>query len=288
MDEVILIIDDITENIQIVSGMLKKENYKVIASTNGRDGIEIAKLKQPDLILLDIQMPDMDGFEVCRALKDDEKTKRIPIMFMTARIDEESIEEAFKAGAADYVTKPIKKLEIWARIRTQIKLSQTILALEKASITDGLTGLYNHNRIFEVLDAEIIRAKRYGHMLSIMMLDIDFFKKVNDNFGHQTGDVVLKEVAREITKTIRNIDVAGRYGGEEFLVVLPETNKESAIIGAERLRTNIENLSFENGMKISISGGIVEYTNETTMEIIEKADKKLYKAKSNGRNRIEV
>lgn len=288
MDEMILIIDDVTENIQVAAEILKTLKYKILASTNGKAGIEIAKLKQPQLILLDIQMPGMDGFEVCELLKSDDKTKDIPVIFMTARNDDESIDRAFQVGAVDYVTKPIKKLELLARVKTQIRLAQTILALEKTSFTDGLTGLYNHKKSFDMLDSEILRAKRYGHMLSIIMLDIDFFKKVNDNYGHQMGDAVLKEVSKEIAKTIRNIDIAGRYGGEEFLIVFPEISKQDVIIGAERLRKNIENLKFENGLQVTISGGIAVYSNESILEIIKIADQNLYKAKHNGRNRIEI
>ncbi len=286
--EKILIIDDNIENIKLAANIIKNEDRIIWTALNGKNGIEISKTRIPDLILLDIQMPEMDGFEVCNELKSSEITKEIPVIFMTTRGDEASIEKAFEIGAVDYIVKPIKRNEVIARVRTHLMLSRTIKDLERAAYTDGLTKLYNHNKIFNVLEHEIIRADRYGGKLSIMMADIDFFKKVNDNYGHSIGDLVLEGVAAEISKTIRNIDIAGRYGGEEFLIIFLEVSKDESYIGAERIRKNIEKMEFERNFKITISGGIAQYTGETILEFIEKADKNLYKAKNNGRNRIEL
>lgn len=284
----ILIIDDNIENIKVAANFIKNDEVIIWTAINGKTGLELAKEKIPDLILLDINMPEMDGFEVCRELKKEENTKEIPVIFMTAKNDDESIERAFETGAVDYIVKPIKKTEINARVKTHLKLAQIIKELEKAAYTDGLTKLYNHKKIFEFLDIEIQKEKRYKNSFSIMMADIDFFKKVNDSYGHQSGDVVLEKVSNIIKDTIRDTDIAGRYGGEEFLIIFPEISEVDAVNAAERIRKNIESLIFENEIKITISGGVVQYKGETALELIEKADIKLYSAKEKGRNRIEV
>lgn len=283
----VLIIDDNGENIKIAAKFIKSDEVIIWTAMNGKIGIEVAKEKHPDIILLDIQMPEMDGFEVCKILKADKETENIPIIFMTARTDDESIENAFKVGAVDYIVKPIRKTEIIARVRTHLKLAQTIKELEKAAYTDGLTKLYNHKKIFESLDLEIKREKRYKNNLSVMMVDIDFFKTVNDTYGHYMGDIVLEKLSEIIKATIRGADIAGRYGGEEFLIIFPEISEDEAFRAGERLRKNIEAVEFENRIKITISGGVAEYIGETALELIEKADRNLYRAKENGRNRIE-
>lgn len=283
----VLIIDDNGENIKIAAKFIKSDEVIIWTAMNGKIGIEVAKEKHPDIILLDIQMPEMDGFEVCKILKADKETENIPIIFMTARTDDESIENAFKVGAVDYIVKPIRKTEIIARVRTHLKLAQTIKELEKAAYTDGLTKLYNHKKIFESLDLEIKREKRYKNNLSVMMVDIDFFKTLNDTYGHHMGDIVLEKLSEIIKATIRDADIAGRYGGEEFLIIFPEISEDEAFRAGERLRKNIEAVEFENRIKITISGGVAEYIGETALELIEKADRNLYRAKENGRNRIE-
>lgn len=282
----ILIIDDNNENIKVAANIIKADNNIVWATLNVKEGIKIAEMKSPDLILLDVQMPIMDGYEACSILKSKETTKDIPIMFMTARTDDESIHKAYNAGAVDYITKPIKKLELLARVHTQLKLSHLIKCLKEASVTDGLTKLYNHKKILELLNLEIDRAKRYQRPLSIMMLDIDHFKRVNDDYGHVVGDAVLEQLASKIKQHIRDIDLVGRYGGEEFLVIFPEINKTQAYQVAERLRKTVESLSFDGGLNITISGGLAEYTDEKTESLVKKADDNLYRAKNTGRNKI--
>lgn len=170
------------------------------------------------------------------------------------------------------------------------ELEVSYLKMKQMAVTDGLTQLYNHNHIFQKLEEEIDKSKRYGHPLSIIMFDIDFFKSINDNHGHQAGDNVLTEVSRTIKNSIRKIDFPGRYGGEEFLVVLPQIDLENAFTTAERIRKNIESLQPDKtGVpgNVTISGGVVSLHHETTLQLVEKADKLLYKAKENGRNRIE-
>jgi len=282
----ILIIDDNNENIKVAANIIKADNNIVWATLNVKEGIKIAEMKSPDLILLDVQMPIMDGYEACRILKSKPETKNIPIMFMTARTGDESIHRAYKAGAVDYITKPIKKLELLARVQTQLKLSNMIKCLKEASVTDGLTKLYNHKKILELLNLEIDRAKRYKRPLSIMMLDIDRFKSVNDEYGHVVGDKVLEQLAFEVKEQIRDLDTVGRYGGEEFLIIFPEINKSQAYQVAERLRKSVESLTFDNGLTITISGGLSEFTDEKDQFLVNEADNNLYKAKNSGRNKI--
>jgi len=161
--------------------------------------------------------------------------------------------------------------------------------LKEKSISDSMTSLYNHNEIIKRVDMEIERCERHSSIFSIAMLDIDFFKKVNDTFGHLTGDCVIKKVSSIITDQLRKIDMAGRYGGEEFLVILPEANKDNAYMTLERIRKSVENILWDpSEVKITISGGIAQYYGEKTVDLIKKADDFLYKAKTSGRNRIEV
>ncbi len=282
----ILIIDDNNENIKVAANIIKADNNVVWATLNVKEGIKIAEMKSPDLILLDVQMPIMDGYEACKILKSKAETKDIPIIFMTARTDDESIHKAYNVGAVDYITKPIKKLELLARVHTQLKLSRMIKCLKEASVTDGLTKLYNHKKILELLSLEIDRAKRYQRPLSIMMLDIDHFKRVNDEYGHVIGDRVLERLAIEVKDQIRDLDTVGRYGGEEFLIIFPEINKSQAYQVAERLRKSVESLTFDNGLTITISGGLAEFSDKKDQLLVNEADNNLYKAKNSGRNRI--
>jgi len=282
----ILIIDDNNDNIKVAANIIKADNNIVWATMNPKEGLKIAEVKLPDLILLDVQMPVMDGYEACKILKSKAQTKDIPIVFMTARTDDESIHKAYNEGAVDYITKPIKKLELLARVNTQLKLSSMIKCLKEASVTDGLTKLFNHKKIFELLDLEIDRAKRYNRPLSIMMLDIDRFKSVNDKYGHVYGDTVLERLASEIKQQIRDMDMVGRYGGEEFLIIFPEITKSQAYEVAQRLRKTVESLTFDNGLTITISGGLAELSEEKTELLVSKADENLYRAKNTGRNKI--
>lgn len=284
--EKILIIDDNNENIKVAANIIKTENNIVWGTLHVEEGLKIAEIKSPDLILLDVQMPVMDGYEACSILKSKDETKDIPIIFMTARTDDESIRKAYNVGAVDYITKPIKKFELLARVHTQLKLSSMIKKLKEAAVTDGLTQLYNHKKILEMLNLEIERAKRYNRTFTIMMLDIDHFKKVNDRYGHVVGDMVLERLASEIKSQIRDLDTVGRYGGEEFLIIFPEINKTQAYQVAERVRKSVESLAFDNGLSITISGGLAEFSGEEDRFLVSKADENLYKAKNTGRNRI--
>lgn len=290
----ILIVDDIAKNLQLLGTILSKENYRIAAANNGEKAIAIANSTLPDLILLDIMLPGINGYETCIRLKENPKTKDIPIIFLTAKNELEDIVKGFKTGAVDYVTKPFNSVELLARTRThlELKISRDMLKiknkqLERLVITDSMTGLYNHRHITDSLSERIAEAKRYKQSLSIAMLDIDFFKKVNDNYGHFFGDFVLVKISAIIEETIRKTDIAGRYGGDEYLIIFTNTDKKSAFGILERIRESIEKEKWnKEGLVITISAGICELFDHDYPKLLMKADELLYKAKENGRNRI--
>lgn len=291
----ILIVDDTLKNIQLLGSVLREENYKIAIANNGAQAVSIASQIRPDLILLDVMMPGLNGFETCQKIKEIEEIKKIPIIFLTAKSEIEDIVNGFKAGAVDYITKPFNIYELKARVKTHIELKiskdlleESNIKLEKLSITDGLTGLYNHRYIVDLTSRLIEEAKRYKQALSVSMIDIDNFKSINDTYGHPLGDEVLIKLASTFEEKVRKTDYAGRYGGEEFLIVLKHTDISGAIDVIERIRSSIENLKWQKkDLKITISSGVYQRTDEDTSLLISKADQLLLKAKKNGKNRVE-
>ncbi|MFH0875095.1 MAG: diguanylate cyclase [archaeon] len=289
------IVDDTVKNLQVLGTILKAENYKIAVATNGTQAISIANDINPDLILLDVMMPELDGFETCKKLKSLPETKDVPVIFLTAKVETEDIIEGFKAGAVDYITKPFNSYELKARVKTHIelKISKDLLEqknaiLKKLSITDGLTGLFNHRYITDALSRLVEENNRYSQPLSISMFDIDNFKKANDEYGHLFGDEVLVKISNSIESCLRKTDMVGRYGGEEFLVLFAHTNLKGAAESAERIIRNIENLKWEKeNFKITVSAGVCEKKDEDTTTLIKKADDLLYAAKQKGKNRME-
>ena len=312
----VFIVDDVPINIQVLSTILSEEKYNIAVATNGEQALKMIRDVDPDIVLLDIMMPGIDGFEVCKELKSCQETLGIPIIFLTARTDTEDIINGFHHGAVDFVTKPFNTTELKARVRTHIELKRSrdlivemnkrllseieekermakdrerlVKELEKMAITDSMTALYNHRHSIELLKKEIAEAKRYSQPLSLLMLDIDHFKSVNDTYGHPDGDTVLIEVSATIKELLRDSDHAGRYGGEEFIVVLPHTATKEAHITAERIRKNVEAIKWDiEGLRITISAGVATFDNETPSDLIKKADHLLYQAKNNGRNQVQ-
>ncbi len=295
----ILIVDDTKINIDILLELLG-DTYDILVSLNGTRALEIIDENHVDIILLDILMPDINGYDVCRVLKSKEKTKHIPVIFITANTDEESIENAFEVGGIDYITKPFKALELLARLRTHLNMQELLKELEDShkdlellASQDHMTKLYNR-RYFSEISMKILElAKRNKKDLSVLMLDIDKFKNVNDTYGHHVGDDVIIALANVLKNLSRNSDVACRFGGEEFLILLPETNLEGAYAIGEKIRKHVEDLviKLENQetLKFTISAGVaqIDIENELNLEkTIQRADDALYEAKEGGRNKV--
>jgi diguanylate cyclase (GGDEF)-like protein len=293
--QTILIVDDMATNIEILDGILNSE-YEILFATSGNDALEIATGQVPDLILLDVMMPGMDGYQVCRALKHDEKTRDIPIIFVTANNQEEDESRGFEEGVVDYITKPVRSSIVKARLRIHLELKRYRDHLRTLSTIDGLTGIANRRKFDESMATEWRRAKRNQRLLSLIMMDIDFFKAYNDHYGHLAGDECLRKLAFEISEICRRPgDLFARYGGEEFVVLLPETDSRGAIGLAKTIQEKIKSIRIPHAYSqisgcITVSMGvatIIPGDNQTPADLINSADNLLYAAKENGRNQIK-
>lgn len=294
----VLIVDDSPENIAFIKEALR-DQYAVSVALDGATALDIAASEsdRPDLILLDIMMPGMNGYQVCQHLKSNEKTQDIPVVFVTAMHEIDDEEKGLRLGAIDYITKPIRPSILCARVRNHMELKQHRDLLEKMAAVDGLTGVANRRRFEETLDSEWKRSIRSNIPLAMLMIDIDFFKNFNDHYGHGAGDKCIKEIAATIaTSTHREGDLTARYGGEEFVVLLPETDRDGVVSVAETIRTNIEALNIPHAFSqcsknvtVSIGAGAMVPRADTSPEALVKAvDEQLYRAKRNGRNRIQI
>jgi diguanylate cyclase (GGDEF)-like protein len=291
----ILIADDEKTNLDILGSILSPV-YNLIISRSGARALELAKENQPDLILLDVLMPDMTGFEVIEKIKESEITERIPVIFITGLSNDEDEERGFFLGAVDYITKPFNKAIVKARVNTHIRIIDQMHTIEKIGLVDMLTKIPNRRGFEERLKVEWNRALREKTPISILVMDIDKFKNYNDTYGHQQGDAALKAFADTASKSLmRGVDFAARWGGEEFVILLPGTNAGGAAEIAERVRKNVEAaiIPTDEGTetKITVSIGvssIVPDSNTSIRGFIEKADQALYKAKESGRNRFVV
>ena len=296
----ILLVDDNPDNLDIVSTRLEFLGYRVDTVATGDDALTQFKESPPDLVLLDVMLPGIDGYEVARRIRADESVPYVPIILVTARDSTEDKVTGLDAGADDYLTKPINFPELEARVRSMLrikKLQDQLEAsnkkLEQLSISDGLTGLFNHRHVHEVLVKEFDRSMRSHEPLSVAMLDLDRFKSVNDTYGHQAGDAVLRRLAKILKATAREVDVLGRYGGEEFLAVLPGTELHDAAVFAERVREAVAEARFAiddgNAISMTVSGGVASWPSHEINDaksLIEMADRALYAAKEGGRDRI--
>lgn len=294
MNAKILIVDDTRLNIKLLTDILENHGYIVYSVNNGFLVLDIARTVKPDIILLDIMMPGIDGFEVCRRLKNDNELMDVPVIMVTARTKGSDIKKALDLGAFDYIKKPIDEWEVIARVQSALRFKQYQDTLKDMAIRDRLTGLYNHMLIKELLEKEIAKQKRKDYDLSFAMIDIDYFKRINDTYGHMAGDIVLIELSNLLSLSIRKGDIVGRYGGEEFGIIMPEINKIDGINLFERIRKNVEGKDFHienNIVNITISIGVCFKRPDEDMDyisMIKKADEALYLAKRNGRNRIEI
>jgi len=299
----ILIAEDNAVSRKLMEMTLRQAGYEVVSAANGREAFKIFKERFFPIVLTDWGMPEMDGLELCRAIRENPGEGYVFIFLITGRDSKKDIIVGLEAGADDYLTKPFDRSELIARLKTALRILKLEKSLKDAyekirllSITDKLTGCYNRTYMDEYLSKEIIRATRYRRPISLVMTDIDHFKRINDSYGHQAGDLILKNFISWIKESLRNdVDWVARYGGEEFLIVLPETGFESAMSSAERLRKGVSEsvTSYdEKDIRITASFGVVGF--EPSAEngtfpyesIIDEADKSLYQAKNEGRNRV--
>jgi diguanylate cyclase (GGDEF)-like protein len=291
----VLIIDDEKSNILALTNILSRE-YKVYVVIDPREAVETAERDLPDVILLDIIMPEMDGYGVIAALRKSEKTRDIPVIFITGLCDAESEEKGLILGAADYISKPFSPAIVRLRVANQMQLANQFKIIKALSATDELTGIFNRRGFDSRLSLEWNRAKRDKTSLSILILDIDNFKKYNDTYGHLQGDAALITVAKILSQTLkRAIDFSARWGGEEFAVLLPDTDADGALNVAEKIRKKIEEVQIlcKNGdiTNITVSIGINIYTSPENMsiqEFIDGADKALYSVKRTTKNMSHI
>ena len=302
----ILIVDDHEDHVELLRARLEARGYETDSAADGQQALEHVRSHPPDLILLDVMMPKVDGIEVARRVKGDATLPFIPIIMQTALDSTESKVEGLDAGADDYITKPINFAELEARVRSLLRikalqeevagqkreLEQLNERLLKISQTDGLTGLFNRRHIEQELDHMFQHSARLAEPLSVVMVDLDKFKSVNDTYGHQAGDEVLRQLAEILTHQIREIDRVGRYGGEEFILLLPGTTAPESVTFAERARQAIEGHTFRftgGTLRRTASFGVATFPHSRIRDcdgIVRAADDALYVAKETGRNRV--
>ena len=295
----VLIVDDHEDNVEVIRARLEASGYQVESAADGEEALERVRECPPDLILLDVMMPRIDGMEVARRIKADETLPFIPIIMQTALDTVEHKVEGLGAGADDYVTKPINFAELEARVKSmlRIKVLQDELArandeLRRMAVTDSLTGLHNRRNVELLLHDMFEHSVRLHEPLACAMFDLDHFKSVNDTYGHQAGDAVLQQLAEILKESAREIDKVGRYGGEEFIVLLPGTVLDAAVTFAERTRQQVEShtFTFEGGsLRRTLSCGVAAFPHPRISHreaLVKAADDALYVAKELGRNRV--
>jgi two-component system, cell cycle response regulator len=296
----VLIVEDNNDIREMVSLMVGSMGYRTYTASTGKEGLIQLRAQVPDIVLLDLMMPEMDGFEFCRVIQADPTLPTPHIIITSAKDALEDKVKGLELGAADYLTKPFNLTELKARIkagerivRYQKMLKEQQALLEQLAREDKLTGLCNRRHFEERAQEECLRAQRYHHSLSFLLGDLDHFKQINDRYGHAYGDTVLKQVGQTLLLHCRTSDVVARYGGEEFACLLFETDSEDAEKVAERLCAAVRELSFTHPsgpFRVTISFGVASLSDQQTQdlaELLEEADKALYSAKHKGRNRVE-
>lgn len=297
----VLVVDDNEDNLKLLAKLLEVEGYRTAVAESAADARVQIDRQRPDIILLDVVMPEVTGLTFLEELRGAESTRTLPVILVSALSDTEHIVHGLMKGANDYMSKPVNLPELLARIETQLRLSREVRELKDQrdslgmlAMTDSLTGALNRRAVTEALQIEIDRCSRYGHDLALLMIDLDRFKTVNDTFGHAAGDEVLREFTRRATSVLRGSDVLGRCGGDEFMCILPETDAVSALQAAERIRRAMVSkpVEFESEkIEIGISVGLATFDPEVPQSwhgLFDQADRALYEAKSTGRNRSHL
>lgn len=297
----IAIIDDVLLNARLVQAITKRlADTESTTFTNPVEGLEWCRENYPDLILLDYQMPEMNGIEFLKEFRKYDRFADIPVVIITGEDKKEVLHEALKAGATDFLRKPVDDVELLARARNmlrlrdrQLELTAAYEKLENQANTDALTGLLNRRRFMQGFEEEFGRSRRYQHPLTVAMIDVDHFKKVNDTYGHGSGDKVLETLSEIMVREFRDVDRVGRLGGEEFAAYFPETDIVGAALACERLRVAVEEAVVEAGdesISVTISIGVTQIrpASDGPSNFLKRADDLLYKAKSAGRNCVET
>jgi len=286
----VLIVDDEPDTLEIIRKLLQFEGFEVFIASSGEEGIQRVAEEHPEVVLMDINLPGINGNEALRRLK---KIRPFPsVVMLTAYATVDNAIQALKEGASDFVKKPFENdhlihivhqsLEKYRTLREKERLEEEV---QRLSITDDLTGLYNHRHFFKTLEAELVRLKRQKTSLSLLMFDLDNFKRYNDRYGHLEGDKVLRKVGEIVNRSIRsNVDSGYRYGGDEFAVLLIGASLDQALVIAERIRSSMEQSGFQD---ITVSIGLTEFQEHFTLEaFVKSADDATYTAKHSGGNRV--
>jgi len=286
--QIILAIDDNPLNIDILVDLLK--DYEILVSLSAKNGLELLKKHKVDLILLDIMMPNMNGFEMAKILKEQNSTKEIPILFLSANGDENSIEEGFNLGAVDYLVKPFRPKELLARVKTHLKMNAMYKEIEQLAYFDYLSGARNRRSFFDIAKNYIDEAE-YKNLFAVM-IDIDKFKNVNDTYGHAVGDVVIKSLSDTISKHLEDDMLFARLGGEEFAILIKSNDKKAVLDFVELLRKEVEDINVQTGeitISYNISCGVSLYEKDVLSidTLMDRADQALYEAKNTGRNKVK-
>lgn len=287
----ILIVDDDPGNIRTLATIFDNE-YDILFATDGKQALRVAMQEKPDVILLDVMMPEMDGYQVCRLLKSDHLTRDIPIIFITANSNTNHEILGLEIGAADYICKPFCSAIVKLRVHNQLELKCAREKLLQLALTDGLTGIANRRKFDEQLAQEWQRAVRMHQPLSVVMVDVDWFKNYNDYYGHQAGDECLRQVANHLTCSVkRGSDFVARYGGEEFALILPMTTAQAALKIANAMCRNLSEIALPHATsefgRLTLSAGVAvdePSKHKTAEELVQHADHALYTAKNQGRN----
>jgi len=294
-------VEDSRVSLEVYAQRLERRGYQVATAISAEAARAELEIALPDLILLDVFMPKVSGFELLRELRNTPKTATVPVILISALSDTKHIVEGLELGANDYVTKPIVMPILTARMEALLRSSELVRRLEvqtellsKLAAFDDLTGVYNRRSMFHHLEAELSRCRRYGRSITVLMVDIDHFKRVNDEHGHIIGDQALRYVATTLQNELRSMDFLCRYGGEEFCAILPETNRPGAARAGERLRSAIERTGFKQErvrLPLTVSVGASSWTaNEGTEipDLLQRADGALLEAKRSGRNQVQL
>jgi diguanylate cyclase (GGDEF)-like protein len=285
----ILVVDDNPDKLSLLEAALCLAGYGVTTATDGDEALAAIESYQPDLIITDVMMPRMNGYELAQRIRANPLTKFIPVIMQTAASKRvEDLRRASEVGALGYITDPTDLDLLLARTRTLLEFKAYLDVCEEAAFTDHLSGLANRRRFERQLEREVGRFSRYGHPFSLLMIDIDNFKNLNDTYGHDAGDDVIRLLSKVLREGTRGIDLASRIGGEEFAVLLVETNQQGGLEVAERLRLAIKSLQIPSGGSISASFGVAEcpIDAQTAADLLKAADVALYEAKRKGRDQV--